>query len=1274
MIVRRRPVALLAVPCTALALVLPAAAALPAGAAPLGAAATVGAGPASAPGRTTTSTVTLITGDVVTLTTTPDGRSVATIERAPGATGGIRQTTIDGHVHVIPDEALPYLAAGRVDERLFDVTGLVEQGYSDERTGGIPLIVSYTAAGSASALPGTTTVRSLRSIDGAAVRATKAKARSLWKALTPASKRQRPSLRSAVVPESPTSTSGSALLGSGVSRVWLDGKVHAALADSTLQVGAPEAWAAGWDGSGVKVAVLDTGYDTDHPDLVGRVVGSKSFVPGETVEDRNGHGTHTASTVGGSGAAAGGAEKGVAPGSQLIIGKVLSDEGSGDDSWVIAGMEWAAAQGAKVVSMSLGGSDPADGSEPVCQAVNDISRASGALFVVAAGNNGAEAAISCPGAADDALTVAAVDSSDTLAWFSSMGPRFHDYALKPDISAPGVDVLAAKAGGSAETGWYVAESGTSMATPHVAGAAAVVAEEHPGWTGQQIKDALMSSAKQLDLTAYQTGSGRLDVAAATTAGITATGSAWLGFLRWPQSAPAQLSRTITYTNSTSKAVTLDLALDTEVLGGPYDVDPMADAGSPVPDGLFALSASKVLVPAKGTATVAVTADPSRAAQARRYGGQVVASASGAVAARTQIGMYAEEERHDVTLEVRGPDGAPAPAYVEMQKLGAYDVEMIPVGDSGTLTLRMLPGTYSFRTFMAVPGSHGPDSYGVAMLVDPEVVLDRDRTVSLDARKIVEVKAKVPAATEDRILYLDWYRADAQGVAIGGQYVLPGWADSMWAQPTERVTQGAMELQARWRKATPYMTVTSSGRSIHIVGQAASTLYDGSGRLRVVDAGTGSADDFAKVDARGAFVLVRRTDAVGSMERAANAAAAGAAVLGVVNDKAGPLLEYVGKADGTESDVPVVAIGATEGADLLARAAKGLRLTVVGTPDSSFVYDLVDFWQGRIPSTLTYAPKRSELATVVQRFHGPQAAGGEFRWDYRPYRIAGLGWPLKQSMGTTRTDYLSAQPGTRWAQAVVGGPDFAWAQSSEIRDVVAGTRTTEDWLSPVAHPSNGGGFWSSERYGTFLNLNVQPWSDGETGHAGFIQGDLTTGEPRDTKRLVVYRDGVKVATSDWASASLTDLGDEKIKLKLDLQASRDPQQYRWSPRTRTTWTVVSPGLSNGMESIDLMPVLQTAYDLRTDLDGYARGGRQSLRVSVTHLADAFGAGKVRKPSLEVSFDEGKSWRTVPLSASSGAWWTADFGAPKRGAVSLRLSGHDGRGNAVRQTIIRAYGLR
>ena len=116
------------------------------------------------------------------------------------------------------------------------------------------------------------------------------------------------------------------------------------LKESVPQIGAPEAWAAGYDGKGVKVAVLDTGIDADHPDLSHQIDGTASFVPGEDMTDINGHGTHVAShdrrhrrrppaaTT-----------QGVAPGADLIVGKVLGDtEGSGQDSWVLAGMEWAA--------------------------------------------------------------------------------------------------------------------------------------------------------------------------------------------------------------------------------------------------------------------------------------------------------------------------------------------------------------------------------------------------------------------------------------------------------------------------------------------------------------------------------------------------------------------------------------------------------------------------------------------------------------------------------------------------------------------------------------------------------------------------------------------------------------------------------------------------------------------------------------------------------------------------------------------------------------------
>jgi subtilisin family serine protease len=174
-----------------------------------------------------------------------------------------------------------------------------------------------------------------------------------------------------------TRSAGQPELADDVTKVWLDGKVHADLAESTAQIGAPSAWAAGLNGAGVKVAVLDTGADLNHPDLADRVSESVSFVPGEDASDGHGHGTHTLSTVGGSGAASGGLEKGVAPGANLIVGKVLGNDGSGDDPWVIAGMEWAAAQGAKVISMSLGGSDPSDGTDPMSVALDRLSAQSG---------------------------------------------------------------------------------------------------------------------------------------------------------------------------------------------------------------------------------------------------------------------------------------------------------------------------------------------------------------------------------------------------------------------------------------------------------------------------------------------------------------------------------------------------------------------------------------------------------------------------------------------------------------------------------------------------------------------------------------------------------------------------------------------------------------------------------------------------------------------------------------------------------------------------------
>ncbi|CAM5505755.1 S8 family serine peptidase [Streptomyces violaceorubidus] len=306
------------------------------------------------------------------------------------------------------------------------------------------------------------------------------------------------------------------------------------MAESNAQIGTPEAWQAGLTGKGVTVAVLDSGVDAGHPDLAGRIAQSRSFIPGEEVADRHGHGTHVTSTVGrqrrglrrqGEGRRARRHARGRQGPRRRGLRQRVGDH---------ACMEWAARDvDADIVSMSLGSTEPSDGTDPMAEAVDTLSRETGALFVIAAGNTGSPSSIGSPGAADAALTVGAVDSADQAAWFTSAGPRYGDNALKPDLSAPGVGILAARSRLAEGSGDYTSMDGTSMATPHIAGVAALLAEEHPDWSGARLKDALMSTSKELDASVYQLGAGRVSVPDAVQADVTATGSADLGFHSWP---------------------------------------------------------------------------------------------------------------------------------------------------------------------------------------------------------------------------------------------------------------------------------------------------------------------------------------------------------------------------------------------------------------------------------------------------------------------------------------------------------------------------------------------------------------------------------------------------------------------------------------------------------------------------------------------------------------------------------------------------------------------
>ncbi|WP_336621609.1 S8 family serine peptidase [Streptomyces sp. DH37] len=672
-------------------------------------------------------TVTLVTGDRVVL----DRRGrVAGVIRAKGREDvPVRVVRTEGHTYVLPQDVIRLIGERRLDRRLFDVTELSREQYRRKTGTDVPVIVTYRGAKPAARAElhaeAEPTVRAtLRSVNGEALAVAEDRAAEAWAALT------RPSSRAGQLAAAP-----------GIATVSLDGVRRAALDRSVPQIGAPTAWKAGYDGKGVTIAVVDTGIDATHKDFAGRIAGEKNFSDSKDARDRYGHGTHVASIAAGSGGRSNGKYRGVAPGAKLLNAKVLDDDGYGSDSDIIAGMEWSVAQGAEVVNLSLGGGDTPE-VDPMEDAVNRLSKDSGALFVIAAGNEGPGAStVASPGSADAALTVGAVDKQDRLADFSSIGPRTGDGAVKPDLTAPGVDIGAAAAKGSLVeqegepvADGYVSISGTSMATPHVAGAAALLAQQHPDWTGERIKGVLTASTKPgKGYSAFQQGSGRADVARAMKQTIVAEPvSVSFGTARWPHADDEPVTKGVTYRNLGTEDVTLALTA--------AGTDPR---GKAAPKGMFTLAADEVTVPAGGTATVDVTADT-------RLGGSVdggysvaITATGGGQTVRTAGAVEREVESYDLTVRAIGRDGKAAPLWGSML-IGYQDDTFKGLdGKTGTATVRVPKGTYALSTDIALPGSTEEDFKGSDWLLAPGVKLTKDTTLTFDARKAKEIRMTVP---------------------------------------------------------------------------------------------------------------------------------------------------------------------------------------------------------------------------------------------------------------------------------------------------------------------------------------------------------------------------------------------------------------------------------------------------------------------------------------------------------------------------------------------------
>ncbi|GLW66142.1 hypothetical protein Arub01_43860 [Actinomadura rubrobrunea] len=746
------------------------------------------------PGRSWT--VTLLTGDVVRVRTLKGRPPMVTTTPGEGRANRTFRTSYrpDGHVVVIPADVAPLV--GRVlDPDLFDVTTLIQQGYDDAHTRELPLIVQREGGvRPRKALGGTLReTRALPSIGAVAARQPKKDAERLAASLAPRTR---------------------AKAANDIRRIWLDRKVRASSAplapalasgaaraasaatlDRNLsQIGAPAAWQAGITGRGVTVAVLDTGVDPDHPDLKDRVAETANFSEAADTVDRLGHGTHVASIVAGSGAASDGERRGVAPDARLLVGKVLGDDGFGTESSVIAGMEWAAPR-AKVVTMSLGG-DPTDGTDPLAQAVDRLTDRYGALFVAAAGNSGGISLIETPGSADAALTVGAVDGRDRLAEFSSRGPRTGRYAAKPEIVAPGVDIVAARAAGTsmgdALDTHYTSASGTSMATPHVAGAAALLLQKHPGWTPAQLKSALVGSAAPVDGDAFERGAGRLDVAAATTGPVVSLQAApHLGASAYPGHAP--LKTELRWASRSASTVRLDL--DVRV----------TDRRGNTADGAASLSSAQVDVPAGGEASATLRVDAAKlGGKPGLYTAEVTAKTDGATI-RTPVTFHVEPPSHELTVKATPLPGtqdgnmSAGASVVNLDDVALFN-DYPSTGEDGTVRLRVPAGRYSV---MGVVSDDNPEAPRSALAGTPEVVVDRDTTVVLDGAGAKEIGAKVSdRTTETKMAASLQVRSNHQDMWGEVVYTWQPQKEKVYVQPTGTAQTGEFRPYGIYRLTAP----------------------------------------------------------------------------------------------------------------------------------------------------------------------------------------------------------------------------------------------------------------------------------------------------------------------------------------------------------------------------------------------------------------------------------------------------------------------------------------
>ncbi|MEO2267540.1 S8 family serine peptidase [Pseudoalteromonas sp. YIC-656] len=1216
-------------------------------------------------------TFTLITGD-----------KVSAVVNKQGELGGIRMLGKDGNevitsvfmrggnTYVMPSQAQELVDSGAIDLELFNINKLHASGYADEMTDKLPIIVEYrdgTLAGAATPkeLAGTSLTGEIELIDSAAFSIDKSKAADVF----------------------------SALVAQGdIDGVWLDAAIfaHKVNQADTLTPTVPLTGAYGdaaryYTGAGVKVAVLDTGYDLEHSDLQGRVVASRDFTYSmNAVDDTNGHGTHTASTIAGTGAESNGKWVGVAPDADLVIGKVLSNNGGGSMYGILNGMQWAVmSENADIVNMSLGGSATScDG--PLVDMVEALSDR--ALFVISAGNSFTRETVGSPGCAPSALTVGAIDRDGNTASFSSRGPSPDGHSAKPDIASQGVAVVAAASGGRGATA-YRALSGTSMSAPHVAGGAAIVMQARADLSPREIKKVLTSSAVFSDKHVLEQGAGAMDINRAVSQAVIAEPNRELGYFGYGQN-DAYTQSSVTFENTTGEEITFNLKLD--LIG--------EDGKTQLPATVAGLGVKSITVPANGQVDVPVWIEPSVAMRDGAYGaitGKITGTTVGGQDEQivVPVSFWVDQPQVPLTVNLTDRWGNRASFPSKVYLINEED-------DWGSL-LRLTGGkaevsvpTGNYTIVANIMTFDNPDSNsGLVESAAQMAILDRKiesaTVLNLDARNAQQVtfKASQPLDPQGYSFGFTYALDDEKQAKLAAIEMAPDYVNDMyaWSQGHDDRFRSFITTRA---VAPETKVMMENGTEFDYIKQGLALSFHGEGSAEVLPVGdAGYNTDWSQFDLEGKIALIANPNYITSY-MVGNAMKHGA--IGVIFYRPGRDGRYKGSITGTPK-VPVIGISSAEGELLAAEIAAG-RNTVswsgVAAERSPYAYSINHITDGRIEAGQIVLQEH-KMRKIESKYHS--------QGDERPAWTDVMGMTNSTgefySTGSSqmimlpieRDEYFTATPKNAWTNVVM--PNYqinsSGAYFDGVRIMTPGEESTS-WFKTQRVGSLGtSGIPIIGRDTNVLSFNMASFGDA-AGHDGILgyAGSSAYGLMVNGQNASPYQ-GTLTLDHGSNEVSLT------MRSYLRGVGERSPVKDSLGSLYQGTYTFMTDETVQGVQPI-LMPVVDVPVDINNSMNA-----GEPAHIKLSGVLD--GVGEVSLADVKLQYGYGQectmsnipayiycpvftkfapeSWVDAEIKQVDGEWVAVvPNDAPAGDFVHLRIEMADYGTSTAEQLTMRAYMLK